>query len=321
MSQNKLELSIVIPLFNEEKSIPILFRELSEVLEKLNKEYEVIIVDDGSTDGSWDELCKLHEKDNHFKAIKFRKNFGQTAAIQAGFDNAQGSIIVTLDSDLENDPKNIPLLLAKLDEGYDIVSGWRSKRWAEGIIPYIKRKLPSVTANLLISKMSGVKLHDTGCTLKAYRREVIEQIRLYGDMHRFIPAVANLYGARVTEVEVNYRTRRFGSSKYGFSRTLKVFLDIILIRFMLVFFTKPLQFFGTIGMLSASIGMLLGLYLTYIKLLGENIGERPLLQLASLLLVLGVQLVMMGILGEVIVRTYYESQGKKTYAISKKCPV
>ncbi len=315
---SKIDLSIVIPLYNEEESIPYLYEEIKAVIDSQNYNVEVIIVDDGSSDNSFEKLRKIHDKDNRFKVISFRRNFGQTAALQAGFDKAKGEVIVTLDADLENDPKNIPDLLAKLDEGYDIVSGLRAERWSGGLMSLIKRKLPSAAANYLISRTSQVRLHDTGCTLKAYRREVLSQIRLYGDSHRFIPAMASQYGARVSEVEVNFRPRRFGTSKYGFSRTIKVFLDVILLRFMLEFSTRPMQFFGFWGLLAGGLGFVFGLYLTLLKILGhQNIGSRPLLLLSVLLLFLGVQLVMMGLLGELLSRTYFESQGKKTYSIKE----
>ena len=311
-----VEISIVIPLYNEEESIPYLYDELKEVLEGLDRSFEVVIVDDGSSDRSFEVLKDLHQKDGRFKVVSFRRNFGQTAAMQAGFDHAAGDIIVTLDADLENDPHNIPDLLAKLDDGYDIVSGWRSERWEGGIMSVLKRKIPSAMANKLISTMSHVTLHDTGCTLKAYRREVLDDIRLYGDMHRFIPAVASQYGADVAEVEVNFRPRRFGSSKYGFSRTFKVFLDIILLRFLLESLTRPIQFFGLWGALFTGTGGAFGVYLTVLKVgFGQDIGTRPLLLLSVLLIFLGVQFIMLGILAELIVRTYFESQGKTTYSV------
>ena len=275
--------------------------------------------EDGATKASFGVIKKIHDEDSRFKVVSLRRNFGQTAALQAGFDQAVGEVIVTLDADLENDPHNIPELLAKLEEGFDIVSGWRQNRWGGGIGNFIKRRLPSAAANYLISRTSSVRLHDTGCTLKAYRREVLEQVRLYGDSHRFIPAIASQYGARVAEVPGNFRERRFGSSKYGFSRTIKVFLDVILLRFLLEFSTRPMQFFGFWGMLSGGLGLVFGSYLTTLKLLGhQNIGSRPLLLLAVLLVFIGVQFLMMGLLGEILTRTYFESQGKRTYNIRVK---
>lgn len=317
-NKEKVELSVVIPLYNEEGSTPILYTELSKVLKSLGKSYEILAIDDGSTDNSFFELKKIHEQDQKFKVITFRRNFGQTAAIQAGFDNSSGQIIITIDADLENDPQDIPVLLKKLDEGYDIVSGWRRKRWKGGVIQLLTRKIPSAIANSLASEFSGVPLHDTGCTLKVFRREVIEGIRLYGDMHRFIPAIASQYGAKIAEVKVNFRPRRFGRSKYGLSRTLKVFLDLLLIKFLLGFLTRPIQIFGLLGSVLFILGFFIGLYLTGIKIfLGQSIGGRPLLLLAVLFLVLGVQFIMMGLLGELIARTYFESQGKKTYSIKE----
>ncbi len=308
-------LSIVIPLYNEEESLGRLYERLTRALGKLGKEYEIIVVDDGSTDKSFQVLEKLHRQDGRLKVISFRRNFGQTAAMSAGFDQAQGDVIVTLDADLQNPPEEIGKLLAKMEEGFDIVSGWRKDRKDK----YITRLLPSKTANLLISKLTGVELHDYGCSLKAYRKEVIKNIKLYGEMHRFIPAVASSVGAKVAEVEVAHEPRRHGKSKYGLSRTLRVFLDIILVKFLLSFQTRPIQIFGLGGMIFGFLGGILGVYLAYVRLaLQQSIGNRPLLMLSVLLLVLGVQLVMMGLLGEISMRTYFESQNKKTYIIRKQ---
>ncbi len=309
---NKVELSIVIPLYNEEESIGALYEELSSVLDTLDHTYEVIIVDDGSRDASFARLKEVHERDPRWKIIRFRRNYGQTAGLSAGFAVAAGDVVITLDADLQNDPRDIPRLLAKLDEGYDIVSGWRKDRKE----PFFSRRLPSMTANWLISKSTGVNLHDYGCTLKAYRSVVTKNIHLYGELHRFIPAVASSIGVSVSEVPVNDRARRFGKSKYGIMRTFRVLLDLITVRFILSYSTRPLQIFGGAGLGMGALGLLIGLYLSYVKLiLGENIGDRPLLILGVLLIILGVQMVSIGLVAEIVVRTYHESQQKPIYMV------
>ena len=231
-----MDLSIVIPLLNEEENIPELYRELNEVLVGINRKYEMVFVDDGSTDTSLQLLQELQEKDSHVVVVSFRKNFGQTAAMAAGFDYACGDVIITMDADLQNDPRDIPLMLEKVDEGYDVVTGWRFDRKD----PFINRRLPSMIANKIISKTTGVNLHDYGCTLKAFRNEVIKTIKLYGEMHRFIPAIASGMGISITEVKVNHRARRFGSSKYGISRTFRVILDLLTVKFLLSYSTRPM---------------------------------------------------------------------------------
>jgi glycosyltransferase involved in cell wall biosynthesis len=309
------ELSIVIPLYNEAENVEPLYAELSAALAKTGRSYEVLIVDDGSRDDSFVRLKAVHERDPRWRIIRFRRNFGQTAGFSAGFDAARGAIIVTSDADLQNDPRDIPKLLEKMDEGFDIVSGWRKDRKE----PFLSRRLPSMMANRMISSSTGVALHDYGCSLKAYRRDVVKHIHLYGELHRFIPAVASAIGATVAEVPVNDRARRFGSSKYGISRTFRVFLDLITVRFLLGYATRPLHVFGGIGLLMAALGLLIGMYLTFVKLiLGENIGNRPLLMLAVLLVILGVQMVSMGLLAEMITRTYYEAQNKPIYVIRER---
>jgi glycosyltransferase involved in cell wall biosynthesis len=309
------ELSIVIPLYNEADNVEPLYAELSAALDAIDRSYEVVVVDDGSRDGSFDRLTAVHERDPRWRIIRFRRNFGQTAAFSAGFAAARGEIVITSDADLQNDPRDIPKLLTKMDEGFDIVSGWRVDRKE----PFLSRRLPSMMANRMISSSTGVALHDYGCSLKAYRREVVKNIHLYGELHRFIPAVASVIGVTVAEVPVNDRARRFGSSKYGISRTFRVFLDIITVRFLLGYSTRPLHVFGGIGLLMAGLGLLLGFYLTFVKLvLGENIGNRPLLLLAALLVILGVQMVSMGLLAEMITRTYYEAQDKPIYVIREQ---
>jgi glycosyltransferase involved in cell wall biosynthesis len=308
----QMDLSIVIPLYNEEENVEPLYAQLKAALEGVGREYEIIIVDDGSTDGSFDVLKRLHEDDGRLKVIRFRRNFGQTAAFAAGFDRSQGQVVITLDADLQNDPADIPLLLEKIEEGYDVVSGWRLHRKD----PFLTRRLPSMIANWLISQVTGVHLHDYGCSLKAYRREVVKNVQLYGELHRFIPAIANWMGVSVAEVAVRHYPRRFGKSKYGLSRTARVLLDLLTVRFLLSYSTRPIHIFGGLGLMSFIAGIGLGGYLSYVKFaLGQNIGDRPLLLLAILLMVLGVQLISIGLLGEMVVRTYYEALGKPIYAV------
>ncbi len=308
-------ISVVIPLYNEEESVPQLYEELTATLEATGHPYEIIVVDDGSSDSSFDHLQRLHELDPRLKVIRFRRNFGQTAAFAAGFDAARGDVIVTLDADLQNDPADIPRLLTKANEGYDVVSGWRVKRRD----PF-HRRLPSQVANWLISRVTGVRLHDYGCSLKVYRREVVKNIRLYGELHRFIPAIASWMGVSIAEIPVNHRPRSFGRSKYGtVTRTVKVFLDLLTVRFLLSYATRPIHVFGGLGLLAVGAGSALGLYLTYVKLvLREDIGNRPLLTLAVLLMIVGVQMISMGLLGELVVRTYHESQDKPIYVVREK---
>jgi glycosyltransferase involved in cell wall biosynthesis len=310
---DETELSIVIPLFNEEESVEPLYAQLKEALEPLQQSYEIIIVDDGSTDRSFELLKGLHAQDKRLKVIRFRRNFGQTAAFAAGFDHAQGRVVVTMDADLQNDPADVPRLLEKIEEGYDVVSGWRVERWKKA---WLTRRLPSVVANRLISETTGVHLHDYGCSLKAYRSDVVKNINLYGELHRFIPAMASWMGVSVAEIPVHYRSRQFGTSKYGISRTIKVILDLLTVRFLLSYSTRPIHIFGSLGLAMSGLGSILGLYLSIVKLaLGQDIGDRPLLLLAILLMVLGVQMITMGLLGELVVRTYHESQGKRIYVV------
>lgn len=313
------QLSVVLPIYNEVESLPHLLDELAPALEATGRTFEIICIDDGSTDGSFDELKKLRAADNRVRVVRFRRNFGQTAAFAAGFDRARGEIVITMDADLQNDPADIPKLLEKIDEGYDVVSGWRVKRWQEGFGSLLTRRLPSATANWLISTGTGVYLHDYGCALKAYRREVIKSINLYGDLHRFIPAIASYYGVTVSEVPVNYRSRQFGTSKYGLSRITRVILDLLTVRFLLSYSTRPIQIFGLIGLLTFALGVVTGIYLSFMKLVyGIALAERPLLLLAILLVMIGVQLVTMGLLGELVVRTYHESQNKPIYTVREE---
>ncbi len=312
-TETRPTLSIVIPVFNEEENVPLLAEDIRRALDPQGVAYEVVVVDDGSTDGTWTRLESVRAQDPRWVLVGLRRNFGQTAAMSAGFDHARGDVIVTLDGDLQNDPADIPRLLA-LAKDHDVVSGWRKDRQD----PFLSRRLPSMLANWLISRVTGVRLHDYGCTLKAYRREVIEHLHLYGEMHRFIPAIASWMGISLTEVETNHRPRRFGRSKYGIARTLRVILDLITVKFLLSFATKPIQFFGLLGLLTAGLGVAIGGYLSVLKLaFGAQIGGRPLLFLGILLIVVGVQFVVVGLLGEMLVRVYHESQRKPIYMVKR----
>lgn len=306
------ELSVVIPVYNEGENIEPLYDELSNALNTIGKPYEVVVIDDGSRDDSFARLKAVHERDPRWQIIRFRRNFGQTAAMSAGFSAARAPIIVTIDADLQNDPQDIPKLLDKMAEGFDIVSGWRMDRKE----PFFSRRLPSMMANRIISRTTGVSLHDYGCTLKVYDAGVAKNVKLYGELHRFIPALASEQGVFVAEVPVKDRARRFGKSKYGFSRTFRVILDLLTVNFWLSYARKPLQVFGGIGLVFGSLGVIIGLYLTYVRLvLGQDIGERPLLMLAVLLVILGVQMISIGLVAEMVTRTYHESQQKTTYSV------
>lgn len=314
MSGSKTPLSLIIPVHNEEQSLPLLFERLDGVLRDRNA--EVILVNDGSSDGSFAVMRDQCLRDPRYKAIDFRRNFGQTAAIYAGIQHAGGDILVLMDSDLENDPADIPRLLARLDEGYDVVSGWRRDRWKG---QYLTRKLPSLLANRLISFIGGVKLHDYGCTLKAYRRHVIEGVPLYGQMHRFIPVYCSWQGGRVGELPVTYRPRQFGRSNYGLFRTYKVLLDLVLIKFLDKYMTKPIHFFGGAGFLSFLIALVSGGTMTYLKLSGRaDFVQTPLPLFTAIFFIMGVLMVLMGVLAELIVRTYFESQGKTTFSVRER---
>ena len=312
MTEDQLELSVVIPIYNEQDNIEQLYRDLKQVLEGLAKSYEIVAVDDGSTDSSFEVLRELHRGDDLLKVVRLRRNFGQAAAFAAGFDRAVGEIIVSMDADLQFDPADISKLLDKISEGFDIVSGWRADRRET----FLTRRLPSMAANWLISRITGVELHDYGCSLKAYRSEVIRNVRLYGELHRFIPALASSIGVHLAEVPVSHYPRRHGKSKYDLSRTLTVILDLLTVKFLLSYATRPMHVFGLLGMLSFAVGTVIAAYLSFIRLfLGSPIANRPLLFLAILLIFVGVQLVTMGLLGELTIRTYHEAQGKKIYVI------
>jgi glycosyltransferase involved in cell wall biosynthesis len=309
------ELSVVVPVYNEEGNLAALHQELTSVLDPFGKRYEVLFVDDGSTDASFALLSSVHHRDPRVRVIRFRKNFGQTAALAAGFAEAKGGVIVTLDADLQNDPRDIPRLVERLDAGFDIVCGWRKDRKDA----FLSRRLPSQIANWLISRTTRVRLHDYGCTLKAFRSEVVKSLQLYGEMHRFIPAVASGFGVSIDEMVVGHRPRRSGTSKYGISRTVRVVLDLITVKFLLDYSHRPLQIFGLAGFAMGAVGFVLGLWLTWVKFgLGEPIAGRPLLLLAALLMVFGVQLVSLGLVGELQARTYHESRNGPPYAIREK---
>lgn len=306
-------LSIVIPIHNEEPAILPLYDRLTSVLESLQKRYEIIFVDDASTDRSFDLLANLVETDGRLKVIRLRRNFGQTAALSAGFDEAQGEIIVSLDGDLQHEPEDIPALLKKIEEGYDIASGWRKNR----IDNAVTRKIPSRVANWLMAKASGVPLRDFGTTFKAYRAEVLKDINLYGELHRFIPALAAFYGAKVAEVPIRNAPRISGGSHYGLGRTFRVLFDILTIRFLLHYFTRPMHFFGKWGLVGTTLGGGTLFWLLVEKILGHDIviEHGPLMVAGSLLMLAGIMLFSTGLLGEVLIRTYFESQGRRIYAV------
>lgn len=310
----RLDYTLVIPVFNEAENLVELYDELIASCTKLKKSFEIIFVDDGSWDDSFVILKKIQKKDPRVKIIKFRKNFGQTAALSAGFDYSKGDIIITLDADLQNDPNDISLFIEKIEAGFDIVSGWRQKRKDK----FLTRRLPSIIANWLISRITRVKLHDYGCTLKAFRREIIKNIRLYGEMHRFIPAIASYMGVSITEVKVNHRPRRYGKSKYSIFRFNKVILDLLTVKFLLSYSTRPLQIFGLFGLASGTVGLVLGLYLSYQRLIVKvGIAGRPLLFLAILLMIIGIQFITIGLLAEIMARAYHESAEKSIYYIKE----
>src|SRR5579883_541381 len=306
-------LSVVIPIHNEEPSILPLYDRLTAVLESLQKPYEIIVVDDASTDRSFDLLANLAETDTHLKVVRLRRNFGQTAALSSGFDEAQGTVIVSLDGDLQHAPEDIPVLLAKIDEGYDIASGWRKDR----VDNAITRKFPSRVANWLMAKASGIQLRDFGTTFKAYRAEILKEINLYGELHRFIPALASFYGARIVEVPIRNTPRVSGDSHYGLGRTFNVMFDILTIKFLLKYFTRPMHFFGRLGLVGVTLGGAILGWLAIYKVLGhELVSEHgPLMIAGGLLLLGGLMMFTTGLLGEVLMRTYFESQGRRIYAV------
>jgi len=304
--------SIIVPLFNEEENVRRLYEELCEVADTRQFNVEFLFIDDGSEDRTVEVLDDVASGDSRVKIIRFRRNFGQTAALQAGFDYAGGEVIVTIDGDLQNDPAEIPMMLSKLDEGYDMVAGWRKDRRDS----FISRKIPSMLANRLISRATNVRLHDYGCTLKVMSADVAKSIHLYGEMHRFIPALAAEMGVKIAEVPVHHRPRLYGKSKYGLSRTFRVLLDLLTVKFFLGFSTRPIHMFGGLGMVTGGLGMAFLTLLGFEKfVLGMAIGNRPLLLMAGMLVLIGLQFVCFGLLAEILVRTYHESQNKKTYAV------
>ena len=306
------ELSIVIPVRNESPNIGPLYKELVETLGASGRTFEILVVDDGSTDDTFQQLAALQASDSRLRVIRFRRNFGQTAAFAAGFAYARGSAIVTSDGDLQNDPRDIPAMVALLDQGNDIVCGWRKDRKD----PFLTRRLPSILANRLISWATGVRLHDYGCSLKVFKAEVVKPMRLYGEMHRFLPAIASEMGVTIAEQVVNHRARVHGQSKYGLSRTVRVVLDLLTVKFLLSYSTRPLQIFGLVGGLMGLMGFLITAELAYERLFAyQSIANRPLLLFGILLIFTGVQLITLGLLAELQARTYHESQNKPVYVI------
>jgi glycosyltransferase involved in cell wall biosynthesis len=311
-----MDLSVVIPCYNEEESLPALFEALDRAMPKLEKSFEVIVVDDGSRDGSWKLLREAAARRPWLRVVRLRRNFGQTAAMSAGFDRAQGDVVVPMDADLQNDPEDIGRLLAQMDEGYDVVSGWRKDRKDKAV----SRRLPSIIANWLIGRVTGVRIHDYGCTLKAYRREVLREVHLYGEMHRFVPALAAWAGARIGELVVTHHPRRAGKSKYGIGRTMKVVLDLMTVKFLGGYSTKPIYVFGALGFFLCALGVIAAAVVVGQKfyLPDAPAHRNPLLLLATLLFIIGVQSVMLGLLAEIGVRTYHESQKKPIYVVREE---
>lgn len=306
------DLSLVIPVRNESPNIRPLYDELTETLVAYGRPYELIIIDDGSTDDSFEQLAALQARDSRLRVIRFRRTFGQTAAFAAGFAYARGRLVITSDGDLQNDPRDIPAMVARIDAGHDVVCGWRKNRKDT----FVTRRIPSMIANRLISWATGVSLHDYGCSLKVFRSEVVKPLRLYGEMHRFLPAIASEIGVSIDEVVVNHRARKAGQSKYGLSRTIRVILDLVTVKFLLSYSTKPLQIFGLLGVIAGGLGSLILGWLAYVRLIERQaIADRPLLLFGVLLMFTGVQLVTFGLLAELLARTYYESQSKPIYAI------
>ncbi|MFB6277094.1 MAG: glycosyltransferase family 2 protein [Halothece sp.] len=306
------QVSVIIPIYNEVESLVSLVSAIAQSLVTTSRHYEIICVDDGSKDGSISLLKELAQTRTDLRAVLLRRNYGQTAAMAAGFHYAQGDIIVSLDADLQNDPSDIPRIIAKVEEGYDLVSGWRQNRQDAALT----RLLPSKIANWIIGRVTNVRIHDYGCSLKGYRAELLADMNLYGELHRFLPALAFIEGAKIAEIPVKHHPRRYGSSKYGLGRTLRVLMDLLTIWFMQKFLTRPMHVFGSLGLVSMGLGVLTGVYLTILKYgFGQDIGNRPLLILVVILLLAGVQLFSFGLLGELLIRTYHESQGKPIYRV------
>src|SRR5215468_8302886 len=306
--------SVVVPFFNEQENIPPLYMKLTEVMDAIGEPYELVFVDDGSKDNTFKVLSDIYEHDRRVNLIRLRRNFGQTEALKAGFDFARGEVIISMDGDLQHDPEEIPKFLEKIEEGFDLVSGWRYARRDH----WLMRQIPSRVANWMMAKLSGVELHDFGTTFKAYRREIIQEIQLYGELHRFIPALASTTGARIVEVPIENLQRKAGRPNYGISRTIRVFLDLLMVKFLLDYSTRPLQFFGLLGIAGTGFGLLIGAYVLFKKLyyhMSVMTQHGPLMLLSIALLVSGIQFISMGLLGEIMARTYYESQNKPIYAL------
>jgi glycosyltransferase involved in cell wall biosynthesis len=309
-----VKISVVIPIYNEEENLALLYDELTGVMQSLDCSYEILFVDDGSTDTSLTILHSLQAADSRVVVVQFRRNFGQTAAMSAGFDYSSGEVIITMDGDLQNDPRDIPRFIDKIEEGFDVVTGWRHDRKDA----FLNRRLPSIIANKIISWTTGVALHDYGCTLKAFRKEVIKNIRLYGEMHRFIPAIASGMGISFTEIKVNHRARRFGASKYGISRTIRVVLDLITVKFLLSYATRPIQIFGLLGVISGTAGFFIAMVMTIQRQFFDiPLSDRPLLLLAIVLIFVGIQFISIGLIGELQARTYHETQEKPVYYVKE----
>lgn len=309
-----MKISVVIPIYNEEENVTLLYDELTEVMKSMACSYEILFVDDGSTDSTLSILQSMQAADQRIVVVKFRRNFGQTAAMSAGFDYSSGDVIITMDGDLQNDPRDIPRFIQKIEDGFDVVTGWRHDRKDA----FLNRRLPSIIANKIISWTTGVALHDYGCTLKAFRKEVIKNIHLYGEMHRFIPAIASGMGISFTEIKVNHRARQFGASKYGISRTIRVVLDLITVKFLLSYATRPIQIFGLLGVISGTAGFLIALIMTIQRQFFDiPLSDRPMLLLAIVLIFVGIQFVSIGLIGELQARTYHETQKKPVYYVKE----
>jgi glycosyltransferase involved in cell wall biosynthesis len=309
-----VKISVVIPIYNEEENVTLLYDELTEVMKSMACSYEILFVDDGSTDSTLSILQSMQAADQRIVVVKFRRNFGQTAAMSAGFDYSSGDVIITMDGDLQNDPRDIPRFIQKIEDGFDVVTGWRHDRKDA----FLNRRLPSIIANKIISWTTGVALHDYGCTLKAFRKEVIKNIHLYGEMHRFIPAIASGMGISFTEIKVNHRARQFGTSKYGISRTIRVVLDLITVKFLLSYATRPIQIFGLLGVISGTAGFLIALIMTIQRQFFDiPLSDRPMLLLAIVLIFVGIQFVSIGLIGELQARTYHETQKKPVYYVKE----
>ena len=313
MKNSNQLISIIIPVFNESESIGYLLDEVLNVMQNNKFNCELIVVNDGSNDNTSTVLDELTIKIKELSVISLRKNYGQTAAMAAGFDNSKGEIVITLDGDLQNDPNDIPKLISHINEGYDLICGWRYERKDK----LINRRIPSKIANKLIANITGIKLHDYGCSLKAFKKEIVEDIKLYGELHRFLPVLANIEGAKIKEIKVNHRSRKYGSSKYGIDRTFRVLMDLLTVWFMTKFLTRPMYGFGFVGIVSILISLGMTSYLFIIKILGEDIGNRPMLMFALILGIAGVQLFSFGLLGELLIRTYHESQNRPIYRVRK----